>query len=292
MKSYKLNYMKRITFIIPLFFLLSVFVVYPFVSSLYYSLTQWDGVSNPTFVGLDNFISLFSESNFKAAFANTLFYTFANILFINPLSMALALFLCTKVKGRSLLRTVFYLPVVLSPMVVSYVWTAILTYDGVLNKIMGLFGLEKYTIDWLGNMEKTPWALVGVLVWSGLGSGMIFYIAGLQSISKELYESAAIDGVNTWNKFRYITFPLLMPTITVVTFFGMAGTLKIFDLPFIMTDGGPGRATISLAMLVYKQAFKNMTYGYATATGLIMFIFVVTVSFLQIRLTRSREVEM
>lgn len=288
----KYGYAKRIGFIVPLLAVMTVFILYPFLSSLYYSLTKWDGVSRPVFIGLDNYIRLFDSLGFRHALLNTLFYTVAALLITNPLSMALALLLNTSIKGRLLLRTVFYLPAVMSLVVVSYLWSVILSYDGILNKLLDLAGLGRYAIDWLGNMDKTPWAVFFVLCWTSLGSGMVFYLAGLQAIPKELYESAAIDGVNKWSKFWHITFPMLMPSVTVVTFFGLAGTLKMFDLPFIMTDGGPGDATTTLGMLVYNQAFRDSTFGYATASGIVMFVLVVAASLIQLRLTRSREVEM
>jgi len=266
--------------------------VYPFISSLYYSLTQWDGISHPTYIGFANYLRLFDETHFKTVLLNTLLYTMASILLVNPISMVLALLLNSKIKGRGLLRTIFYLPIVLSNIVVSYVWVIILTYDGILNKVLTVLGMESYVIDWLGSVQKTKWVLIVILVWQGMGIGVVFYLAGLQAIPAELYESAYLDGVKQWSKFRHITFPLLMPTITVVTFFGMAGTLKLFDLPFIMTNGGPGVSTSTLAITIYKQAFLNSTYGYATATGIIMFLLIVSISIIQLKITRSREVEL
>lgn len=288
----KHSYIKKISFILPLFLVMFVFILYPFISSLYYSLTQWDGVSKPVFIGFDNYARLLDSQSFKNALNHTLFYTVATLLITNPLSMGLALLLNTRLKGRVILRTVFYLPAVMSLVVVSYLWSVILSYDGIFNRLLIMLGLENQTLDWLGNMDKTPWAIYFVLFWTALGSGMVFYLAGLQAIPKELYESAAIDGVKKWSKFWHITFPMLMPSITVVTFFGLAGTLKMFDLPFIMTSGGPGDSTTTLAMMVYNQAFRDSTFGYATASGIVMFLLIIVASVIQLKLTRSREVEM
>lgn len=292
MKVKRLDYIIRISFIFPLMFLMGVFIVYPFLSSLFYSMTDWTGFGGFNFIGLENYKNLFSDTAFRHALLKTLFFTLVSMLIANPIALLLALLLNTAIKGRDLLRTIFYLPTVLSALVVSYVWTIIMTYDGVFNKLLSMVGLGKYAIDWLGNMDFAPWTLIVVLLWQGLGTAIVFYLAGLNTIPLELYESAYIDGVGKWSKFRYITFPLLMPTITVVTFFSLAGTLKMFDLPFIMTNGGPGDATVTLGMLVYTQAFKNYTFGYATTTGIVMFLLIITVSIIQLRLTRSREVEM
>lgn len=292
MKRSTLDYLQRVSFMIPVLFIIVAFVAYPFFSSIYYSFTDWNGISKPEYVGLLNYKNLLKDITFRHSLQNILFFTLGTIVLINPLSMALALILNSKIKGRSLLRTLFYLPSIISLIVISNVWVIILSYDGLLNKIIGKFGLEQLQTDWLGDFDKTPWMLLFIILWQGVGNSAVFYIAGLQSVPTELYEAADIDGVGRWSRFFRITFPLLMPAVTIVTFFQLSGTLKLFDLPLIMTKGGPADVTLTPTMLIYNQAFQYNAAGYATTTGVILLIMIFAVSSLQLWLTRTREVEM
>lgn len=290
MHSNKKNLIIRITFIIPALFFFFVFVIFPFLQSIYYSFTDWDGVSKPMFVGLKNFHRLFTDTSFIEAIKNTLIFCGTSILIGNPLSLLLALFLSRKIRGIGILRTIFYLPAVISLMVVSLTWSIILNYDGVINYCLKTIGLGAYIQDWISNLSTSLASIVFIMMWGGIGVGAVYYLAGLQSIPEEINESAAIDGAEGWSKFKGITLPLLMPSITIVTFLNLVGSLKIFDLPFIMTNGGGG-TTSTIALKVYQFAFANSTFGYSTAGGLILFIFVSIVSFSQVMYTRSREVE-
>lgn len=277
---------------LPVLLIIAVFVAYPFLSSIYYSFTDWNGISKPSFIGLLNYKNLLKDTTFLHSLRNILFFTLGTIILINPLSMLLALVLNSKIKGRSLLRTLFYLPSIISLIVISNVWVIILSYDGLLNKLIGLVGLDSLQTDWLGDFDRTPWMLLFIILWQGVGNSAVFYIAGLQSVPAELYEAADIDGVGKWTRFRRITLPLLMPAVTIVTFFQLSGTLKLFDLPLIMTKGGPSDVTLTPTMLIYNQAFQYNAAGYATTTGVFLLLIIFAVSALQLWLTRSREVEM
>lgn len=292
MKRSTMDYMQRVMFMIPVLLIIAVFVAYPFLSSIYYSFTDWNGISKPNFIGLLNYKNLLKDITFLHSLRNILFFTLGTILLINPLSIALALILNSKIKGRALLRTLFYLPSIISLIVISNIWVIILSYDGLLNKVMSLVGLDSLQTDWLGDFDKTPWILLFIILWQGVGNSAVFYIAGLQSVPAELYEAADIDGVGKWTRFSRITFPLLMPAVTIVTFFNLSGTLKLFDLPLIMTKGGPSDVTLTPTMLIYNQAFQYNASGYATTTGVFLLLIIFAVSALQLWLTRSREVEM
>lgn len=284
--------MQRVMFMLPVLLIIAAFVVYPFLSSVFYSFTDWNGISKPNFVGLLNYKNLLQDISFLNSLKNILFFTIGAIVFINPLSLGLALILNSKIKGRSALRTLFYLPSVISMIVISNIWVIILANDGLFNKVLGFMGMGGLEINWLGDFDKTPWALLFIILWQGIGNSAIFYIAGLQSVPQELYEAADIDGVTGWMRFSRITFPLLMPAVTIVTFFQISGTLKLFDLPLIMTKGGPGDATLTPTMLIYNQAFQYNAAGYATTTGVFLLIIIFAVSAVQLWLTRSKEVEM
>jgi raffinose/stachyose/melibiose transport system permease protein len=291
MTDRKRDYLARLLLLLPAFAFFAVFVVFPFLSSLSYSLTDWDGVSRPTFTGLLNYERLFSERAFLKALLNTLIFSGVSLCVATPLGMLFAVLLNGRVRGRSFLRSAIYLPQVLSMMVISVVWTLIFAEKGPVNALAALVGLGGATRDWLAYFGTALPALQVIMVWQSVGLGTVIFLAGIQTIPPELYEAGALDGISGWQKFRRITLPMIMPTVTIVTFLSLAGSLKIFDLPYIMTNGGPGNATRTLALMVYSQAFVDMNYGYATASGIVLFVFVSAASLLQIRVTRSREIE-
>lgn len=282
----------EIAFVLPVVALFFIFTLYPFAGSFYYAFTRWDGFTDPTFIGLGNFKRLFSGGSFLISFRNTILFALSGLLISNVLSLCIALVLQSGGKLKAVLRTMFYLPGVVSFVTMSIVWSAIYHYDGAINQVLRQFGLGALAIDWLGTYQSVIPSLVVILVWSGMGFGIIIFIAGLSSIPKELYEAADIDGAGKIAKFKAVTFPLLMPSITVVTFLGLVTTLKLFDLPFIMTGGGPGDASNTMAMIIYKQAFGYNNYGYASAAGVTLFALVAIVSLVQLKLTRSKEVQM
>ncbi|MCD9021507.1 carbohydrate ABC transporter permease [Cohnella silvisoli] len=285
------NFLVEILFVAPTLLLFLIFVIWPFIGSLYYSMTQWDGFSQPVFIGFDNFTRLFYEESFWIALKNTLIFALTGLVIGNGLSLLLALALNRTGKMQKVLRTIFYLPGVVSFITMSIVWTLIYHYNGSINQVLRSLGLGSLASEWLGNYDTVIPALVVIMIWGGVGFGIIVFLAGLNSIPSELYEAAQIDGAGPVAKFKYITFPLLMPSITLVTFLGLSSTLRVFDLPFIMTNGGPGDASNTLAMIIYRQAFTYYNYGYATAGGIVLFLFVAIVSLLQMRATRSREVQ-
>ncbi len=292
MNSGKKNGLIELSFIGPALILFLIIVVWPFVSSLYYSFTQWDGITNPVFIGFDNFVNLFKEESFTIALKNTFVFALAGLLISNVLSLLLALALNRAGKMQSALRTIFYLPGVVSFVTMSIVWTLIYHNDGAINQLLRSLGLPSLAREWLGNYDTVVPALIVIMVWGGVGFGVIVFLAGLNSIPAELYEASELDGAGAWARFKAITFPLLMPSITIVTFLGLTTTLKLFDLPFIMTNGGPGDASNTIAMIIYKQAFSYSNYGYATAGGVLLFLFVAIVSILQLKMTTSREVQL
>lgn len=291
MNSGKKNFIVEFLFAAPALVLFLIFAVWPFISSLYYSLTQWDGLTKPVFIGLANFKRLFQEESFLMALRNTMLFALAGLLISNVLSLLLALALNTAGKSKVILRTIFYLPGVVSFVSMSVVWSAIYHINGPINQILKEIGWGSLTHEWLGNYDTVLPALIAIKVWGGVGFGVIVFLAGLNSVPSELYEAADLDGAGSIAKFKNVTFPLLMPAVTVVTFLGLTTSLKVFDLPFVMTKGGPGDASNTLAMIIYKQAFAYGNYGYASAGGIILFLFVGAISLIQMRLTRSREVQ-
>lgn len=291
-KNFYLNIHKLI-FVLPCLVLFTVFFTYPTLMSFYYSLLKWDGINESVFIGLDNFKQIFSGADKTAivSLINTLKFTVFNLLIQNPLSLFLAVLLVRPLRTRNLLRVIYYIPGVISLVAVSVTFSVIFGYNGVLNSVLSAMGFSGNLVDWLGNYDIVFYTLLGIIVWGGLGNGAIIYIAGLQSIPEELYEAGYMDGINEWKKFWKITLPMLMPSVTIVTFLGLSSTLKIFDMPFIMTGGGPGNQTRTMTMYIYNK-FSENNYGYSTALGLVFLVIILIVTSIQMKLTRGREVEL
>jgi len=291
MKTKRNSYLHAISFIIPSLLIFLMFVYYPFISSLYYSFTQWDGINKPVFIGLDNYKNLFHDKLVLHAALNTLYIVIFCSIINNPLSLFLALLLHKPLKMKGFLRSVFYIPVVISMVVVSVIWGNLLQYEGVINAVLKKIGLATLIHDWLGDTSTSLITIILINVWYATGYGAVIYLAGLESIPHEIYEAARIDRAEGWTKFRHITLPLVMPSVTICTFLGMVGSLKFFDLPYVLSNGGPGDSTSTLALIIYNFAFQNSTFGYATAAGILFMILVLIVTTLQLRYTRKREVE-
>ncbi|MEC0227594.1 carbohydrate ABC transporter permease [Paenibacillus alba] len=279
-------------FTLPATAIFLLFNYYPFISSLYYSFTQWDGINKPIFIGLKNYTDLFHDQAMLHGALHTLYIVVFGVIISNPLSLLLALLLDKPFRTKAILRTAFYLPVIISLVVVSIVWNFLLKYDGVINAVQTGLGLGSYTQDWLGNIHFALGMIILISVWQGTGFGAVIYLAGLQSIPKEILEAAELDGASGWRKVVYLIIPLIMPVVTICTFFGLVGSLKMFDLPYVLTNGGPGDATLTMAHAIYNFAFVNQTYGYSTAAGIVFMIICVIVTTIQLRITRKMEVEM
>lgn len=214
------------------------------------------------------------------------------LLVQNPLALLAAVLLNRQFRTRSFIRTAFYLPVIISLVVASVVWGQMLQYDGFINEVLIRIGLESITEDWLGNVWTSFPAIILLTQWQAIGYCAIIYLAGLQAIPQDMYEAAEIEGARGWSLFRFITLPMLMPAVTIVLFLTVVGSLKLFDLPYILTNGGPGTSSYTLFLAVYNAAFKDNNYGYATAGGIVLAVFIVIVSIVQLSATRRKEVEL
>ncbi len=283
-----------ILFILPSFILYTLFVIYPTLNSFNLSFTNWDGVSDTIhYIGFDNFVEMFHSERVYNALKNTLIISISLVVLENILAIMLAM-LVDQVKWfKNLFRSIFYFPVLLSGIVMGFVWAIIFNYNfGVINQLLERIGLESLKVDWLGSPKYALLAIIITTVWKGAGYYMIIYLAGLQGIPPELHEAAAIDGANGWQQFRHVTFPLLAGAMTVSVMLSMISALKIFDQIAVMTDGGPGFATETLTYIVYKVGFGELRQGYGTALSLVLFVLILVVSLIQAKLLRQREVQM
>ncbi|MBW7476320.1 sugar ABC transporter permease [Paenibacillus oenotherae] len=291
-KKWWLNY--TFWFILPSFVLYTLFVIWPTVSSINLSFTSWDGI-NPEvrYIGLDNFKEIWESTRVHNALKNTIILAVSLVVLENVVALGLAI-LVDKVRWfRNLFRSIFYFPVLMSGIIMGFIWMIILNYNfGVFNQLLDMTGLASWKLDWLGNPDFALWAIILSTVWKAAGYYMIIYLAGLQGIPQDLLEAASIDGAGRWKQFVHITFPLLAGATTVCVMLSMIGSLKLFDQIAVMTNGGPGFATETLTYIIYRVAFGEGRQGFGTALSLVLFALILIVSLIQIKLLRRREVQM
>lgn len=292
MKSYSSDRIYWLFLITPAVLVLSIFFIIPVIGGFLYSFTDWNGLSRSTnFIGLKNYIDLFLyDDKFQLGLWHTIVFSCFITVFQNVFGLILAIFMDKESRNRKFFRVVYYMPAVLSPVVVSYIWTFILNPTmGALNIFLKAIGLDLFAGDWLGNPRLALFSIASVIVWQFTGYSMIIYLAGLQGISQDIYESGYIDGTNAWQKFKYITFPLLAPAFTINLILTIINTLKAFDHIFVMTGGGPGYATEVISTLLYREAFRSDNMGYASSISVVLFIMITTVSLIMLRYLKRRE---
>jgi raffinose/stachyose/melibiose transport system permease protein len=280
-------------FLLPALVIFTAFVIYPLLGSVYYSLTDWDGLSPDLhFVGLANFQQLLSDPSVLIDMRNTLVFAAGVMVLQNGIALLLALILDGLLRRLTFLRVLFLIPTMFSALAIGYTWSYIYSpVFGFLNTFLEKIGLAGWQQDWLGNPHLTLASLIFTNSWEFMGFGMVIFLAGLQAVPPELYEAANIDGTSGWQRFWQITFPLIAPAVTINIVLTMIGSLKTFDLIFVMTNGGPGNASESLALRIYTEAFTLNHFGYATAVGIVMTLFILVLSVLNLRFLRKREVE-
>ncbi|NHN33641.1 sugar ABC transporter permease [Paenibacillus sp. S3N08] len=275
----------------PALCLFLVFVAYPLVSGIRISFTNWNGYSQSyTYIGLENYIRLYTDVRFKKALLNTLVYGFGSAILQNIFGIMYALLLNMKFRSRVLVRTVIYMPVIVAQLIMGYIWYFLVQYDGgAINDILLVFGAEP--VDWMANGTRAVWMITIINAFQYVGTSMIIYLAGVQGIPQSLLEAATIDGAGAWNKFLRITLPLLIPAITTSFILNLIGGLELFALVVSLTSGGPGFETHSMSSLINFFYFENQNAGFAAAIGLITFLLVLSISYVALKLFRKREVE-
>ncbi|MEV5750334.1 sugar ABC transporter permease [Actinoallomurus sp. NPDC052308] len=279
-------------FVAPALLVYALVVLYPSVSGVVYAFTDWSGIGDKSFNGLANFRTLFGDERAVGALRNTLLLTVAIVIVQNGVGLLLALGVHARIKSRTALRVIFFAPAVVSPVMIAFLWKYVYNPDphAGLNGILGMIGLGGLRQDWLGDPSLTVWSVAGMVVWQYAGYSMVIFLAGLEGVPPELHEAAMIDGAGRWQRFRYVTWPLLAPSLTINVMLSTIGGLKLFDQVYAATGGGPGYASETLSTVLYKQAFVYGKYGYSTAIALVLALFVAAVSLVQIAYLRRREV--
>ncbi|MFC5404089.1 carbohydrate ABC transporter permease [Cohnella soli] len=271
-------------FLVPALIGLAMFFVYPVVSSIYYSLTNWNGL-NPTFdfVGLKNYVRLAKDTVIVSAVKHTLLYAVLMTIIQNALAVPLAVALDSKMRTKNLQRLVFFAPAVLSPLIVGFLWSYIMSPGG------GMLWSLGWKANFLGDPDTVMYSLVFVSVWQFTGWAAVIYLANLQGISQDYYEAATIDGANRWKQFWHVTFPMLAPALTINVINSLVGSLKVFDIVMSMTQGGPGTSSETITTMLIKRAFTEYRYGYGSAIAVMFLAITAVLSVFLLKYMQNRE---
>lgn len=267
-----------LAFLAPFLLLLLVFVLWPVLNALWLSFHAYDLFEAPRWVGLSNYQLLLQHGDFWISLRNTVFYTVGVVVAQTALALFLALLMDQRIRGKTAFRIAYFLPSVTSSVAISLIFMALFFKNGMLNQILAGLGLDRVLaltglavpVDWLGDIHTALPSLMAMNIWSTAGFFMIIFLAGLQDIPQTLYEVAELDGAGPWAQFRYVTLPLLKPTFFYVGTMGIIGAFQVFDQVFIMTNGGPLKATMTMAYLLYTEAFVHFNMGYACAIAFVL----------------------
>ena len=285
-------------FLLPAAFFLLAFTAIPLIQAVFLSFQRWNGIQPATWVGLRNYQLLAEDEVFRHAVFNTAYYTVATILFQTTVPLVVANFLNSRIRGSTVFRFIYFLPVIISLTITGLLWSMIYEPNfGVLNETLRAVGLDSWAKLWLADHNLVMPAIIFVSIWQSLGFYMMIFFAALQSIPEDLYEAAAIDGASALGRFRFVTVPMLRNTIIVVIVLNTIGGVKSFDQVWVMTAGGPNHASETLGTYLYRTAFgtlgsSNPQLGYATAIAMVILLLSMVFSVIQIRVGRNREVEM
>lgn len=276
---------------LPAVALFFVFMTLPALQGLYYSFTNWNGFGDQyDMVGFKNYINLFADENVWNAYGFTIKYSIVATIFINIISLLIALGLNAKIKYRNFFRAIYFLPNILSILIVGYIFNYL--FSNVFPIWGENLGITALSTNILGSQDLAWVGVVSVAIWQGIAFNTILYLAGLQTIPTDLYEASNLDGASKWREFWSITFPLIAPFFTINMVLAMKNSLMVFDLIVAMTNGGPGRATQSIAHLIYTGGFEGGEFAYQSANAIIYFILIAIISIIQLRFLQRRESDM
>ena len=268
---HKLNQNLHKFMTLPAFLLFAVFFLFPFVSGIGISLTDWNGISAPKFIWFRNFTDFFQDGRALHGLANTLLFGLVSPILMNVFGLLYALLLNSKLRGRNVVRAVVYSPAVISSLIMGYIWLLIIKPEtGALHQLMLSAGIGEFYPDLLTDGNTAMWTIILVNSWQYIGGSMIIYLAGLQTIPTELKEAAVVDNCGPVRSFFRISLPLLVPSIKINMILNIIGCFSVFDIIMALTGGGPGYATESLPIFIYRMCYGSNT-GYATAVSLILF---------------------
>lgn len=280
-------------FVIPALVLYLFFWIVPLFKLFQYSLTDSNGLTTDySYVGFSNYATIFENGILGKAVSNTLVYALLVVVLGNILALGIAYLLNQRIRGMGFYRSAAYVPTLFSAIVVGFIWNYVYTPNGgMIANMLDLVGLNGSEFNFIGNFDTALLAIALVDVWKNLGSAIVIYLAGLQTVPKELLEASEIDGCSGFKQFWKVTFPLLAASTTINITLSVINGLKAFDYPYIMTHGGPGRSTYTLMYTVYRLAFTERQYGAACALGVVSFAVMIAITIVFVRMLNKREVE-
>lgn len=270
------------------------FVIFPVVMAAYYGFFKWKGYGPPTrFVGLENYATILQDTTFHDALAHNAFIVVMSLVMQGPAAVALALLLNRRIRGRSLIRVLIFVPYVVSEVIVGTGWALMLQTTGAVNGFLVKVGLDGWTVDWLSDPDVAIWSLMVIITWKYIGFAVILFLAGLQSIPEELHEAAAIDGASYWQAQRSVTLPLLGPTMRIWAFLSIIGALQLFDLVYIVwgqyVSATAGTSTMATYMVLNGRNAGN--YGFGNAVAVVLFLISMGIALTYQRLVLRRDTE-
>lgn len=286
---YKSMWKNRISylFLLPALLLLMTFQVIPLVKSFKYSLYQWDGILPATYVGFENFVQLFQDETFLISLKNNLLFTVLTTFFTVALGFLFAVAIERRVKGWSIFKFTYFLPVMISMTVVGMLFSKIMEPSfGMLNALLGALGLESWQQAWLGDPKLVMYSVIAVTIWQYSGFTMLLILAALEGISPEIHDAATIDGVTPIRRIFSIIFPIIRRIVYIVTMLQIIFSFKVFDITWVMTGGGPGTSSEMLGTFLYKTAFRSNEFGYASSIAVSMTLIILVISLVYLSLTR------
>ena len=262
------------------------FLYIPIVFSGYWSFTKYNGLAHPTWVGLENYTDLLSDEHFLKALLNTVIFVIIGMGIGPMLGLLSALLLNQAVRGRGFFRTAYFLPVMTSLVVVATIWKVLLNQNGIVNEVLGVFSIPAH--NWLGDPSTSLVSVTVTSIWQGFGFETVVFLAALQSIPRDLYDAALVDGATAWHRFRYVTLPALRPTIAFVYIIGIIGSFQVYDQIFVMTSGGPLNSTRTVVFDLVDR-FDSLKYGEASAVAYVLLMILATLSYIQMRVFEERR---
>lgn len=274
--------------IIPALAFYLIFVIYPLFGGIFYSMTDWNGVSATfKFINIENYIKLFQDKYVLQPLKNTFIYAFFTTIILNVLGLAMAVGTETVVRGKNVFRALLFIPAVVSSILVGFVFNFF--FANVLADLGKAWNIPLLANNILGSTKHSLWMGILVSSWKMAGWYMVIYIAGLQNIDQSLYDAADIDGATSWKRFRYVTFPLLAPSFTINMVLAVERAFKEYDLIFALTGGGPGRSSELISLTIFNESFTNKRAGYGSALGVVLFVIIVVITLFQMKVLRRRE---
>ncbi len=278
-------------FILPAFLIYTGLMIIPIIGAFALSFTNWNGISQGfQIIGLKNYVSMLTDKRLHNAIWVTVRITVTVAVTVNVLGLLIASMLNHAGRLINVLRSIFFMPYVISTVAIAFIWLSILSYTGVLNTLLSAVGLDALVDDFIGNASNAIRSICIIEIWRILGFHMVLYLAALQTVPNDLYEACTMDGGTRWQKFRYVTLPMIVPGITISVIMSIMTEMKQYDVVKIITNGGPGYSTETITYNIVTQAFGNNLLGYSSAIAVFLFAVIATVSIIQLTIASRFEV--